>query len=114
LGTRVSHQHGLDADRVLTDMQSRVARLCALGCTVREIAQVLELSPCTIDNHKTKAMAKARVTNLAMLTRFAIQSGISPLGDALTPQERAVLHWADSTTEQQPAFRQPLPLRTPG
>ncbi|MBI3462830.1 MAG: helix-turn-helix transcriptional regulator [Planctomycetes bacterium] len=80
--------------RPLTRMQRQVVRLCALGCTVREIALILDLSPSTIDNHKARAMAKAQVTNLAMLTRFAIQEGISPIGDALTAEERAKLEGA--------------------
>jgi DNA-binding NarL/FixJ family response regulator len=72
-------------------MQRKVVRLCALGCTVKEIALILELSPCTIDNHKARAMAKAQASNLAKLTRFAIQAGISPIGDRLTDDERGRL-----------------------
>lgn len=75
----------------LTPMQRKVVRLCALGCSVKEAALILGLSPSTVDNHKTRAMKSIRVTNIARLARYAIREGISALDDELTLEEHARL-----------------------
>jgi DNA-binding CsgD family transcriptional regulator len=77
---------------VLPPMQRKVLRLCSLGCTVKEIARILRLSPSTVDNYKTEAMSRVQVRNLAELTRFAIRAEISPISDALTPEEQELRH----------------------
>jgi DNA-binding CsgD family transcriptional regulator len=80
------------APRTLTPMQRKVLRLCSLGCTVKETARILGLSPSTVDNYKTRAMARARVRNLAELTRFVIRARISTVRDKLTEEETRRLH----------------------
>lgn len=72
----------------LSSSQQRVVRLLSLGCTVAEAAAILGISVSTADNHKAAAMRILGVHKMAMLTRFAIASGISPLGDELTEAER--------------------------
>ena len=42
----------------LTKRHREVVRLFSLGCTVNEAAKILRLSPSTVDNHKTAAMAR--------------------------------------------------------
>jgi DNA-binding NarL/FixJ family response regulator len=71
----------------LSAMQSKVLRLCSLGCAVKDIAPLLGLSASTVDNYKTRAMTRARVRNLAELTRFAIRTGISSMSDALIEEK---------------------------
>src|SRR5262245_23451808 len=75
----------------LTPMQTRVVRLCSLGCTVKEAARVLGLSHHTVENHKIAAMKRIGATNVAMLTRYAMTVGISPIGDTLNDAEQALL-----------------------
>lgn len=72
----------------LTPRQKQVVRLLSLGCTVREAARILKLSPSTVDNHKSAAMARLGIDKLALLTRWAIKLKISPLNDRLTAQEK--------------------------
>lgn len=72
----------------LTQRHKEVIRLLSLGCTVREAARILKISPSTVDNHKTAAMARLGTDKLALLTRLAIKLRISKLNDRLTPREK--------------------------
>ena len=73
---------------ILTERQTEVVRLLSLGCTVKEAAKILKLSPSTVDNHKTAAMARLGTDKLALLTRLAIKMKISSMNDKLTPAEK--------------------------
>jgi DNA-binding CsgD family transcriptional regulator len=72
----------------LTKRHREIVRLLSLGCTVNEAAKILKLSPSTVDNHKTAAMARLGTDKLALLTRLAIKLRITKLHDKLTPRER--------------------------
>jgi DNA-binding NarL/FixJ family response regulator len=72
----------------LTKRHREVVRLLSLGCTVNETAKILELSPSTVDNHKTTAMARLGVDKLALLTRIAIKQKITNLKDKLSTREK--------------------------
>ena len=72
----------------LTPRHKEVIRLLSLGCTVKEAARILKISPSTVDNHKTEAMARLGTDKLALVTRLAIKLKVSPLNDRLTPRER--------------------------
>jgi len=72
----------------LTERQREVVRLLSLGCTVKEAAAVLKLSPSTVDNHKSAAMARLGTDKLALLTRLALKLKISSMRDRLTASEK--------------------------
>lgn len=72
----------------LTKREREVVRLVSLGCTVGEAAAILKLAPSTVDNHKSRAMAKLGTDKVALLTRLAIQKRISKLNDKLTTLEK--------------------------
>ena len=72
----------------LTNRQEEVVRLLSLGCTVKEAAAVLKLSPSTVDNHKSAAMKRLGTDKLALLTRLAIKMRITSLRDKLTLAEK--------------------------
>ena len=72
----------------LTKREAEVVRLVSLGCTVQEAAKILRLAPSTVDNHKSRAMAKLGTDKVALLVRVAIKQRISPLSDRLTPREK--------------------------
>ena len=72
----------------LTEREREVVRLVSLGCTVKEAAKVLKLAPSTVDNHKSRAMAKLGTDKLALVARIAIKSRISSLKDKLTTSEK--------------------------
>ena len=59
---------------ILTERQTEVVRLLSLGCTVKEAAAILQLSPSTVDNHKTAAMARLGTDKLPLLTRIALRT----------------------------------------
>jgi DNA-binding NarL/FixJ family response regulator len=72
----------------LTERQIEVVRLLSLGCTVKEAAKILRLSPSTVDNHKSAAMARFGTDKLALLTRLAIQNKLTSMRDRLTASEQ--------------------------
>ncbi len=72
----------------LTQRHREVVRLLSLGCTVKEAAKILKISPSTVDNHKTAAMARLGTDKLALLTRLAIRLRVTKLSDKLTPREK--------------------------
>lgn len=72
----------------LTKRHREVVRLLSLGCTVNEAAKILRLSPSTVDNHKTAAMARLGTDKLALVTRLALKFKISSMKDQLTPREK--------------------------
>jgi FixJ family two-component response regulator len=55
---------------------------------VKEAAKVLKLSPSTVDNHKSAAMARLGTDKVALLTRLAIKTRITSLSDKLTTAEK--------------------------
>ncbi len=87
----------------LTPMERRVVRLVSLGCTVKQVAAILGRSVHTVDNHKTRAMRKLGVHNVAQLTRQAIKLGISSLDDCLDVQEQSLVEQLEQ--ESQPILR---------
>jgi len=60
----------------------------SLGCSVKEAAAILRLAPNTVDNHKTRAMAKLGTDKAALLTRIAIKKRITSMKDQLTLAEK--------------------------
>ena len=72
----------------LTERQKEVVRLLSLGCTVKEAAKILGLSPSTVDNHKSAAMGRLGTDKLALLTRLAIKMRVTSMRDKLTPAEK--------------------------
>jgi DNA-binding CsgD family transcriptional regulator len=72
----------------LTQRHRQVVRLLSLGCTVKEAAKILKISPSTVDNHKTAAMARLGTDKLALLTRLALKLRVTTLNDKLTPREK--------------------------
>jgi DNA-binding CsgD family transcriptional regulator len=72
----------------LTKREAEVVRLVSLGCTVPEAAAILRLAPSTVDNHKSRAMAKLGTDKVALLTRVALKRRITSLKDRLTAAEK--------------------------
>ena len=72
----------------LTPREEQLLRLVSLGCSIKEIAAILDVVPSTADNHKARLMGKLGVNKAALVTRLAIQYGVSPMSDRLTPSEQ--------------------------
>lgn len=60
----------------LSPRQFEIFRLLAEGRSVADIARDLNLSPKTVNNHRTDIMAKLQLKNSVGLSRFAIRHGV--------------------------------------
>ena len=65
-----------DPYQQLTDREREILKLVAEGYTTQEIADILVLSPKTIEGHKTNLMAKLDIHNKTDLIKYAIRKGI--------------------------------------
>jgi DNA-binding NarL/FixJ family response regulator len=57
----------------LSDRESEVLALIAEGHTTQEIAQILVISPRTVDRHRENLLAKLNLRNRVELARYAIR-----------------------------------------
>ena len=60
----------------LTDREREVLTLMAEGRTTQEMAEILVVSPKTIEGHKTRLLAKLDIHSRVELVRFAVRKGI--------------------------------------
>lgn len=70
---------GHDPYEQLTGREKEVLRLLAEGHTAREIADMLVISPKTVDSHRTRLMSKLDLHNRAALIKYALRKKIIPL-----------------------------------
>jgi DNA-binding NarL/FixJ family response regulator len=64
----------------LTPREREVLRLIAAGCTGREIAEILGISPKTVENHKQRLFGRLGVQNQAHAIAVAVRAGILDAG----------------------------------
>lgn len=72
----ITNPKWIDGDG-LSSREREVLQLVAEGHTTKEIAQMLHLSPKTIDSHREHIMEKLSIRNVAGLTKYAIREGIT-------------------------------------
>lgn len=72
ISSRLSH----DSYEQLTDRERDVLKLVAEGYTTQEIADMLVLSPKTVEGHRTNLMAKLGIRNRTELIKYALRKGI--------------------------------------
>ncbi len=72
----------------LTKREVEIVRLLSLGCTVKEAAKLLKLAPSTVDNHKSRAMAKLGTDKVVLVARLAMWYGITTPEETLTKAEK--------------------------
>lgn len=60
----------------LTNREKEVLKLAAEGRTTQEIADMLVLSPKTVERHKTNLMSKLDIHNRTELIKYALRKGI--------------------------------------
>ncbi len=63
----------------LTPREREILVLIAQGYTNRQIAEILHISPKTVDVHRSRLMKKLDLHNVADLTRYAIRHGLVDL-----------------------------------
>jgi DNA-binding NarL/FixJ family response regulator len=60
----------------LTERETEVLQLVAKGMTYPQIANLLVLSPRTVQNHVQNTLIKLQLHNKAQLVRYALEQGI--------------------------------------
>lgn len=79
---RATEGEELDLVEVLSDREREVVKLTAEGYTAQQSAEILSLSPKTVETYRHRAMQKLGLTNRAELVRYALRAGL--LTDELT------------------------------
>lgn len=67
---------GAQKEKSLTSRQREVLQLVAEGMTVKEIASALDLSPKTVEFHKSQIMTQLDLHTTAELTKYALVHGL--------------------------------------
>ncbi|HBB31530.1 MAG TPA: helix-turn-helix transcriptional regulator [Cyanobacteria bacterium UBA8803] len=70
-----------DTPASLSDREMQIIELVAAGLTNQEIAQQLEISKRTVDNHISNILTKTATDNRVALVRWALQWGKVCLND---------------------------------
>ncbi|HZQ06680.1 MAG TPA: response regulator transcription factor [Anaerolineae bacterium] len=63
----------------LSQREREILQLVAEGKSTQEIAELLSLSPKSVETYRSRMMSKLNIHDLATLIRFAIKHGITPL-----------------------------------
>jgi DNA-binding NarL/FixJ family response regulator len=71
-----SERASQDPYRQLTEREREVFKLLAEGHSTQEIAEMLVITPKTVEGHKTNLMAKLGVHNRVDLVKYALRKGI--------------------------------------
>jgi DNA-binding NarL/FixJ family response regulator len=66
-----------NAFSILTQREREVLQLLAEGKTTKQIALRLHISPKTVEAHRLRVMNKLDIDNVAQLTKYAIQEGLT-------------------------------------
>src|SRR5262245_35662012 len=89
-GTPVRVESAAIDPHSLSQREREVLAYVALGFTVKRTADMLGLSPKTIESHRTRLMAKLEIHDRVMLTHYALHLGIVPQMSLPTRRPRAV------------------------
>jgi two-component system response regulator NreC len=73
---RVNTGEELDLGEVLSERERAVVKLTAEGNTAQQAADILALSPKTVETYRHRAMQKLGLTNRAELVRYALRAGL--------------------------------------
>ncbi len=63
----------------LTNREGEVLQLVAEGCTSKQIASRMSISPMTAEGYRRQIMSKLNLHTVAELTKFAIREGLTSL-----------------------------------
>jgi DNA-binding NarL/FixJ family response regulator len=74
---RNADQQDNSAFSILSQREREVLQLMAEGNTTKQIALRLHISPKTVEGHRLRLMNKLEIDNVAQLTKYAIQEGLT-------------------------------------
>jgi len=66
------------AFHVLSQREREVLQLLAEGKPTKQVAKTLHISPKTVEAHRLRIMSKLEIDNIAQLTKYALQEGLTP------------------------------------
>lgn len=64
---------------ILSQREREVLQLLAEGKTTKQVGLSLHISPKTVEAHRLRIMGKLNIDNIAQLTKYAIQEGLTEL-----------------------------------
>jgi DNA-binding NarL/FixJ family response regulator len=76
-GSTIQTEQDLPADGALTERQIEVLRLIAQGSSAKDIASKLNISVRTAEFHRAAIMDRLKLHSTAMITRYAIEHGLT-------------------------------------
>lgn len=99
-GSRLELAHGEKSANYtpLTTRETQVLILIAKGHSVREVAAAMGLSHSTVDNHKSRLMAKLNIHKAVELAHYALRQGLITLDDIQNPRPATPPPPADKDT----------------
>lgn len=62
---------------ILSQREREVLQLFSEGKTTKQIGRCLHISPKTVEAHRLRIMSKLEINNIAQLTKYAIQEGLT-------------------------------------
>jgi len=74
---RTSSENQSSAFTILTPREREVLQLIAEGNSTKQIGRRLHISPKTVEAHRLRIMGKLEIDNVAQLTKYAIQEGLT-------------------------------------
>jgi two-component system response regulator NreC len=82
---RVKTGDELDLGEVLSEREREVVKLTAEGHTAQQAADILSLSPKTVETYRHRAMQKLGLANRAELVHYALRAGLLAEDSLQTP-----------------------------
>ena len=79
LGDYLQQKEGKSPLESLSDREREVLQLTVEGKTTAEVAEILSLSPKTVETYRSRLMQKLEISDLPALVKFAIKHGLTPL-----------------------------------
>lgn len=76
LGARLAADNGAGKGGPLSDRETEIIRLIALGHTNSEVAEQLFLSIRTVESHRANVQSKLRLSGRSELVRYALDQGL--------------------------------------
>ncbi len=73
---RLNEKGGSDRYDLLSEREREVFQLVAEGRSSREIAEVLSVSPATVETHRTHVLQKLGLRNTAEVVLYAVRRGV--------------------------------------
>ena len=61
---------------LLTEREQQVFRMLVAGSTTQQISKSLQLSPKTVEKHRTSVSKKLETKNMVEMVKYAVQLGI--------------------------------------